>query len=326
MEMREPAAGRILVVDDEPGIRTYLQRLLAEDAYDVTTAADGAEALARIAQRPPDLVLLDVMLPDTDGVALCRRLKEDPLTEAIPVVLMTALEIDGLRQTSGADVVLRKPFRRDDVSAWTRSLVATRRARGDLQGAEEMLVELAAMVETRSLHLEEHPRRVCGLGVRLATAAGLGKRDVEIIRRAALLHDVGLIGVPEAILQKPGPLSADEVEQVKRHSAIGARLCRPLRDGDEISAIVRGHHERWDGAGYPDRRAGEEIPVGARILALADAFDSCTSARPYRAAFAAADALEILWFGAGSQWDPGLVELFDTAVWSSPGLQKPGVR
>ncbi|MDR7543203.1 MAG: response regulator [Armatimonadota bacterium] len=324
--MSEPTAGTILVVDDEPGIRHYLQRLLASEGYEVATAADGAEAVARVAQRPPDLILLDVMLPDIEGGTLCRRLKEDPVTEALPVMLMTALEIDGLRQRSKADVVLRKPFRRDEVTAWTRSLVAAYRARGDLQAVEEMLIAVAAMVETRSLHVEEHPRRVCSLGGQLATAAGLGRRDVEIIRKAALLHDVGLIGVPEAILQKPGPLSPDELEQVKRHSVLGARLCRPLRHGDEISAIVRAHHERWDGAGYPDRRAGEQIPIGARILALADAFDSCTSARAYRAAFTAADALEILWFGAGSQWDPGLVELFDSVLWSGLDRQRSGAR
>jgi putative nucleotidyltransferase with HDIG domain len=148
----------------------------------------------------------------------------------------------------------------------------------------------------------------------LAAAAGLDDDTIATIRTAALLHEIGKLSIPDEILRKPGALTPEEYEQIKRHTVLGAEMCRDLRDGGAISAIVRSHHEHWDGTGYPDGLARDAIPVGARIVAVADAYDTLTIDRPFRRAFAPEDALEILWFGADTQWDPRMVDLFDTML------------
>ena len=176
------------------------------------------------------------------------------------------------------------------------------------------MIALAAAIEARSLHREDHLWRVAEFSTRLAAALGLEEDAMQVIRLAALFHDIGMIGVPDDILRKPRILTPREFEQVARHTVLGAELLSSLPHGEEVAAIVRGHHERWDGAGYPDSLAGTEIPLGARIVAVADAFDALTTDRPHRPAVTPAEGLEILWFGATGQWDPELVELFDPMV------------
>jgi putative nucleotidyltransferase with HDIG domain len=161
---------------------------------------------------------------------------------------------------------------------------------------------------------EGHLERVARYSELLAAAAALDEAAIDIIRTAALVHEIGKLSIPESILRKPGPLTSAEYEEVKRHTVLGAELCRSLPNGDEISAIVRAHHEHWDGQGYPDGLAREAIPLGARILALADAYDTLTMDRPFRGAFPPDEALEILWFGAETQWDPKLVALFERVM------------
>jgi putative two-component system response regulator len=156
----------------------------------------------------------------------------------------------------------------------------------------------------------------------MAAALGLSHRLSTIIRYGALLHDIGKIGVPDAILNKPGPLTPDEVEIIQQHPVIGERICRPLRDGAEIGPIVRGHHERWDGTGYPDKLAGEAIPLGSRVIAVADAFDAMTTDRPYRKALSSNQAWETLRQGAGDQWDKAVIEAFVVSQASPTGERR----
>jgi len=302
----------ILVVDDDPGIRSLLQRILTTEGYRVVAVGSAAEARGAMERRLPDVVLLDVMMPGEDGPTFCARLRADPATAHLPVVFLTAVPmLEDMWLASGADVVVSKPFNRALLLSWVRRLVRVRRAQQTAEGAEAALAALAAAIERRSHHSAEHPWRVARYSAELARAAGLEGEALAMVQRAALLHDVGMIAVPETILTQPPRLTAEEFAAVQRHPVVGADLLHALADGAEMGAIVRAHHEQWRGGGYPDGLQGDAIPLGARIVAIADAFDALTSDRPHRPALSPSEALEVLWFGADGQWDPGLVELFD---------------
>lgn len=304
--------GTIFAVDDEPAIRSLVERFLGSHGYAVVTATDEREVVALVPKVSPDLLLVDGTLAGLDDFALCRRIREGEATRQLPIMVMTASgESEDIWLGRGVDAVVRKPFNRSEVLAWVRCLVAIKRAREDFEQVEATLISVVAAIEARSLHREGHIRRVAELSVQIASTLGVGEDVNAIIQKAALLHDVGNIWVTETILRKPGPLTREDFEQVKRHTVRGAALCSSLPRGEEISIIVRGHHERWDGQGYPDGLAGAAIPLGARIIAVADAFDTLTTDRSYRPPLSTAEALDVLWFGAGSQWDPYLVELLE---------------
>jgi putative two-component system response regulator len=301
--------GAVLAIDDDAATRTMLVKLLSTQGYAVQTASTLEEGLSDIAERLPDLILLDIKMPDGDGRHLCRRLRAHPDTAEVPIVLMTAHSESGrLWLSTGADAIVYKPFKQEELLSWVRALVYARRAQSKLDRMETMLVSIAASVEARSDHRKEHLFRVAWYSQQLAYALDLGHEEVTIVRRAALLHDIGMIAVPDAVLHQPRSLTQAEFAQVKTHTVVGAELCRALPDGDAVSGIVRSHHERWHGGGYPDGLAGTEIPLGARIIAVADAFDTLTTDRPYRSALTVDGALDVLVLGAGAQWDPDVVE------------------
>jgi putative two-component system response regulator len=305
----------ILVVDDDPGVRGLLERLLTTQGYSVSTAEDAESARKSLATTPADLVLLDVGLPDTDGLALSREIKDNASMRHLPIVLMSAsMDPVGIENLGRADAILPKPFKRTELLSWIRVLLSASEAQSAAARTEAVLVSLAVLVETRSMYGQEHVWRVADVSRRLALAAGLSDRDTVLVRRAALLHDIGLIATPEAVLRKPGELTPDEWKHVKGHSALGADLCMALVDGPEVAAIIRSHHEHWDGSGYPDGLAGDAIPIGARIVALADAFAAFTADRPYRMSLSPVRALERLESEAGSQWDSRLVRLLGPIV------------
>lgn len=319
--------GAILVVDDDEASRKLLTQLLSSQGFTVATARDAEEALTRIAQVSPDLLLLDVKLPDEDGRTLCRRLRMDGATSRLPIVLMTAYP-DSAKMclASGADAIIQKPFKREEVVSWVRCLVRARHADAGSEGIERVLFSIAASIEARSEYSEDHLWRVAQFSEQLASALGLSDTKVATVRRAALIHDIGMIGVPEHVLRQPRSLTPMEFTQVKPHTVLGASLARGLSGGDAVSALVRGHHERWSGGGYPDNLTGEDIPLGARILAVADAFDALTTDRPYRSALTINEALDVLWFGADTQWDPHLVEVFASLVQPSRESTKSNDR
>ena len=310
-------SGLVLVVDDEELNRKLLRELLSSRGYQIEEAADGEEALRKAREASPDLVLLDVRMPRVDGLQACRELKQDPQTQLIPIVLLTALSsvedrVAGIE--AGADEFLSKPFHQAELLARVRSLIRLKQLTDQLERTENILFTMAAAVEAKDPYTEGHLRRLVEYTARVSTALGLSAHLSTVIRYGALLHDIGKIGLPDAILHKPGKLSPEEFEIVRQHPAFGERICRPLRFGTEVGPIVRGHHERWDGRGYPDGLIGEAIPLGARVVAIADAFDAMTTDRPYHLALPVASAIGILRQGAGAQWDARVVECFATII------------
>jgi putative two-component system response regulator len=324
------ASGVVLVVDDEELNRKLLRALLTSRGYRVEEAADGEEALRKAREVGPDLVLLDVRMPKVDGLQACRELKQDAQTQLIPIVLVTALSsvedrVAGI--DAGADEFLSKPFHQAELLARVRSLIRLKQLTDQLERTENILFTMAAAVEAKDPYTEGHLRRLIEYTARISAALELSAHLSTVIRYGALLHDIGKIGLPDAILQKPGALTPEEFEIVKQHPAFGERICRPLRFGAEVGPIVRGHHERWDGRGYPDGLIGEAIPLGARVVAIADTFDAITTDRPYHRALPIATAIGELRQGAGAQWDARIVRCFaaimDTATPNMTGAAKP---
>ena len=290
-------SGTILVVDDMPPSRTLLERMLVAQGYAVRTAVDGESALAEMAVRPPDLVLLAVMMPGLGGYEVCRRIKEHPSTCLIPVILVTGLaersdRIRGLE--CGADEFVRKPFDIDELSARVRSLLRLKRHVDELDTVESVILSLALTVEARDPGTEGHCQRMARHATRLGLILGLGQDQLVALHRGAYLHDVGKIAVPDAILLKPGPLTGVEREIVMQHTVVGERLCGNLRTLASVRPIVRHHHERVDGSGYPDGLRGDAVPLLAQIVSVTDVYDALTMARPYRPAFSPAQAVAMI--------------------------------
>ena len=308
-------APSVLVVDDEPANVELLCAYLEPERYRIATARSGVEALDHVAAEAPDLILLDAMMPGLDGFTLCAQLKSAPETRLIPVVMVTALSAvaDRVRGIeAGADDFLSKPVSRLELTTRVRSLVRVKRYVDELENVEHVILALAKAIEVRDGYTEEHTERVSERAVALCTRLGLTEPALLVLHRGSMLHDVGKIGIPEAILGKPGKLTAEEFAVMQQHPVKGVEICRPLRSRliAQTLPIIRHHHERIDGSGYPDHLRGEEIPLMARIVAISDAYDAMTSDRPYRRGMPATHALELLQRGAGSQWDRELVAEF----------------
>jgi putative two-component system response regulator len=304
---------RVLVIEDDGSIRALLTVLLEREGFDVLTAVDGEAGLAAVDSSDPDVVILDIGLPRIDGLEVTRRLRANRATRTLPIILLTArASIDDMVAglDAGADDFIRKPFERPELLARVRSGLRMRRAVLGMETAQAVVTALASAVEAKDLVTEQHCERLAVVTARLCERLSLTVDEREAITYGALLHDIGKIGVPEALLSKPGPLTPDEWVVLRRHPEIGEQICRPLGLSQSFAPVVRHHHERWDGGGYPDGLRRGEIPLGARIVALADAFDAMTHDRPYRKAFSAGHALAELRDQSGRQFDPGLVEPF----------------
>ena len=302
----------ILVVDDDSHVRNLLVRFLAEEGYPSIVATNGEEALAIVKREPPDLILLDVDMPVMDGLETCRRLKNDERTALIPVTMITGRTDDSDRTEgieAGADDFLNKPFDEATLRARIRTQLRLKRITDQLEHTESVIFSMARWVEMKDHYTEGHLRRVAGFSERTAREIGLARDEQVAIRYAGILHDIGKIAVPEAILRKNGPLSLDEQEVLQKHPDHGAEIIAPMRFAASVGPIIRAHHERWDGLGYPCHLRGEDIPIGARIVAVADAWDAMTTARPYRGSLDIAEAERRLREGAGSQWDERIVGL-----------------
>lgn len=308
----------ILLVDDEPANLQVLRHTLQE-SYRLLFAKNGQMALDLVRSNPPDLILLDIMMPGLSGYEVCRILKEQAGTAHIPVIFVTALaetadERKGLEL--GAVDYITKPFNPHIVRARVRTHLSLVRVQ-DLEETRLKIVQcLGAAAEYKDNETGLHVVRMSHFARVLALASGYGERAANELLHAAAMHDVGKIGIPDAILRKPGKLSAEEWAIMRQHAEIGARII-----GDHSSALLRmaatialRHHEKWDGSGYPDGLAGEEIPHVARIVAIADVFDALTSVRPYKPAWSVEDALALIRSESGKHFDPELVECFMTCV------------
>lgn len=304
---------QILVVDDEVAIVELLSRFLTREGHQVITATNGVEALEKVRQHPPDLILLDVVMPGMDGFTLCQQLKENEETALIPITMLTGQDDYGYRTRgieSGADDFLSKPFEPSILRARIRSQLRLKRLTDQLDRTENVIFMMALAIEEKDPYTEGHIRRMSIYSEQLAIACGLNETKVRAIRYGGFLHDIGKIGVSEAILCKPGPLTPEEQLQMRQHPEIGARIISPMRFARDVAPIIRGHHERWDGTGYPDQLTGEDIPIGARIVSIVDAYDAMTTDRPYRAALSELEAMNRLWAGSGTQFDPHILAIF----------------
>ena len=311
--------GTVLVVDDIAGNRRLLELLLASDGHVVRTASDGDEAVLTVHDAPPDLVLMDVRMPKVDGFEACRAIKQDPSTRLIPVVLITSLDdtasrIRGIE--AGADDFVSKPFNAPELRARVRSLLRIKRYTDDLDSAESVIVSLALTIEARDRTTDGHCQRLAEYASAFGRSLGLDEDDVAALKRGGFLHDVGKVGIPDAVLLKPGRLAHEEYELMKQHTIIGDRLCGELRSLRKVRPIVRHHHERIDGSGYPDRLRDDAIPLLAQIMGIVDVFDALTTERPYKVALPFARAAEELRREAARGWrHADLVNTFLEQVW-----------
>lgn len=287
----------VVVADDDATIRTVLVRMLNDDGIRVVTAPDGLTARDLIAEVNPDLILLDVIMPGLSGIELCRLLKSNQPTRLTPVVLITGLDARDHRITgieAGADDFITKPFDWAELVGRVRSLLRMKRYTDDLEEAGAVLMALGRTIEERDRYTLGHCQRLA----RFASALGrrLQHTDDRItdLERAGYLHDIGKITIPDAVLQKPGKLTADEWTLVRDHPAAGERICAGVRTLGSVLPIIRHHHERLDGSGYPDGLKGESIPLGAQILQVVDIYDALTTDRPYRTAISMEQALAVL--------------------------------
>lgn len=308
-----PPGGRILVVDDDPADRMLLKRLLGSQGYDVREVADGESALAELRRDPPDLVILDILLPGVDGYDICRHLKGDPRTRLIPVIMITGLDHFEARLRGvdlGVDDFLVKPYRFEELRARVRSLLSLKRFTDELEHAEAVLAGMARVVEIRDAYTGDHCRRVGEYAARVGEALGLDEAARKRLRLGGLFHDLGKIAVPDAVLRKPAALDPGELAEMRRHPLVGAELCRPMKSLEGVIPLIRHHHERLDGSGYPDGLRGAEITVEVRILTVCDIYDALRTARPYKPAFPRERSLRILRDEAArSWWDREVVEV-----------------
>jgi cyclic di-GMP phosphodiesterase len=314
MASAEPSSYRIVVAEDDPGNARLFRELLAAAGHDVRLAADGVEALALVADCKPDLILLDLDMPRLGGYEVCRRVKQDPATRLIPLVIVTgsgAFDAKLRAWEMGADDFLSKPLHCVELLARCRSLLRVKRLIDELDTAESVVFALARAVEAKSPYTQGHAARVTLYALALADEVGVGPDDRATLRKGALLHDIGKISIPDAILDKPAPLTAEEQELVRQHTVQGARIVEPLQSLREAVPLIRSHHERFDGRGYPDGLRGDDIPPLVRVLSVADVYDSLASKRPYRDALPHAACLKMLSENArAGGLDPDLTETF----------------
>jgi putative two-component system response regulator len=307
-------AGTILVVDDEPANVEVFSRLMTRRGYEVLTASNGEMALESVRRDRPDLVLLDVTMPGIDGFEVCRRLKSSRETRLIPVVLITTLaasedRVRGIE--AGADDFLVKPPVVAELEARVRSLTRLKRYTDELDSAESVILSLGLTIEARDSYTRGHCQRLATYSTLLGSRLGLDDDQLVALNRGAFLHDVGKVGIPDAVLLKADRLTPSEYALMQQHTVIGDGLCSELRLLEDVRPIVRHHHEHRDGTGYPDHLQGEEIPLLARILSVVDVYDALTTRRPYKAALPREQAVRELRLEADKGWRfPVLVEEF----------------
>ncbi|MGA3023764.1 MAG: HD domain-containing phosphohydrolase [Bryobacteraceae bacterium] len=304
----------ILIVDDNEINRRLIRAMLKTTSYHIVECHKAVEALKILLSDKVDLVILDLMLPEMGGPEFCRRLKADRRTRFIPVLMMTSVqgfenEVVGI--TSGADEFLTKPLHPAVLRARIRSMLRNKALIDSLEEAESILFALAQAVEQRDQYTGLHCQRLATYSVALGEALGLSRTEMRALYRGGYMHDIGKIGVPDAILFKRGALTDDEWVVMRSHTTKGEEICRPMKSLAPVLPIIRSHHERWDGSGYPDGRSGEDVPLLARVLQIADIYDALTTSRSYKAALTHEEAAMVMMQEVEKGWrDPELVSLF----------------
>jgi putative two-component system response regulator len=322
--------GIILVADDNEANRELVSELLSAEGYHVVCAADGRHAQQAVDSGSIDLALLDVVMPSPTGFQVCQAMKSKPETRLIPVILLTSLNSDADRIHGimcGADDFLNKPVNKHELLARVHSLLRLKQFTDELDNAETVLFSLALSIEAKDPYTEGHCDRLSKYSVALGEKLGLTQELRVALRRGGLVHDIGKLSVPEHILLKPGPLTPEERKIMEQHTVIGEKICAPLRSFRHVLPIIRHHHEKRDGSGYPDGLKGEQIPLTARILQVTDIYDALTTDRPYRKALPVEKALAILreevkrgW------WDGFILDEFEAVVHGYEPVHPAGSR
>ena len=325
--MRSKTKSKILVVDDEPIARATIQALLGEGNYEIFLAGNGADGVRIATEILPDVILLDVMMPNMDGFEVCRKIRSMPDLAEVPILLLTALDdqhskMTGLR--SGADDFVVKPFNVLELQIRVQNMTRLNRYRMLLEQRHELerlheeltfaydstIEGWSQAVDLRDRETEKHTERVVRIVLSLAKAVRMSEEQLIHIRRGATLHDVGKLAVPDSILQKPGPLTAEEWAIMKQHTNLAYEWLSKIQYLRPSVDIPYCHHERWDGSGYPRGLKGEEIPLAARLFAIADVWDAMTSDRPYHRAMSQDEVLAYIQSQRGKHFDPAVVDLF----------------
>jgi putative two-component system response regulator len=304
----------IMVVEDDPAIRHVLSELLTAIGHSVVAAESAEKAVGLLDVIAPDLVLTDVHLGAMSGIELCARIKSDPRYELTPVVVLTAVsDIDarvaGL--AAGADDFFPKPVDFNELRTRVDALLRVKGLLDQLERAEGVITTLALTIEARDTYTGGHCDRLARYAVAVGEALGVDAGMMRALRFGGYLHDLGKIAVPDGILLKPGPLDPVERERIRAHPAAGANLVLGLKSLEDVRPIMRHHHERWDGSGYPDGLRAEAIPLGARIIAVCDVYDALSTERPYKPALSAQEATAILMRETeAGYWDPRVTLTF----------------
>jgi putative two-component system response regulator len=308
----------ILIADDIEVNRELLREILSAEHYRIVQAEDGEQASQLLEEGEVDLALLDVMMPGRSGFAVCRALKSNPDTRLIPVVMVTSLaasedRVQGIE--SGADDFLNKPVNKEELLARVRSLLKIKQFTDELEHAENVLFALALSIEAKDPYTEGHCDRLSESSEALAKRLSLTEEELIALRRGGVVHDIGKVAVPDQILLKPGPLTPEERKVMQQHTVVGAGICSPLKSFRTVLPIIRHHHEKIDGSGYPDGLKGDTIPLTARILQIVDIYDALTTDRPYRKAMTPDRAFALMreevkrgW------WDGALLDELETMV------------
>jgi cyclic di-GMP phosphodiesterase len=311
---RAAMSAAILVADDDLISARFLKRLLTREGHHVSVLSSGEAVLRACAATPPDLILLDLVAPAGQAFDVCRQLKAAERTRLIPVVIVTSRSdaqqrLEGIN--AGCDDFISKPFDPMELHARIRSLVRLKRYTDDLESAEAVLLGLGATIEARDPNTRGHCQRLASYATALGRSVGLDGDDLDALERGGFLHDIGKIAVPDCVLLKDGALDASESRVMREHTVVGDALCAGLRSLQRVRPIVRHHHERLDGSGYPDGLRSGQVPLLAQIVGIVDVFDALTTERPYRTAVPRDVAIETLMDEAIRGWrDRALVDVF----------------
>ena len=327
MSAKDAHEGIILVADDNELNRELLSTLLSEEGYQVILATDGQQALEQIGADSVDLAILDVVMPRKTGFDVCLAIKAKADTRLIPVLLVTGLNRDDDRIRGimcGADDFLTKPVNKHELLARVHSLIRLKQFTDELDNAEAVLSSLALSIEAKDPYTEGHCDRLSKYSIAVAERLGLPEDLRVALRRGGLVHDIGKLAVPEHILLKPGPLTPDERKIMEQHTIAGERICAPLRSFRHVLPIIRHHHEKQDGSGYPDGLKGDQIPLTARILQVTDIYDALSTDRPYRKALPAEKAFAIMRDEVKRGWWDGSVLAEFEAIVNTLDLQPAG--